>query len=400
LHIVFDAAQQDRPEVLETVRFEGTPAEDNRQAATFQKVYFASDLYINGHDAALRRLENAFKMYEPDRFRLFADSIRQAGTRFLNAFTQQYKPNDLVQSWATFFINSDYYDYMTAYPGRHRKANVLKQNEWSVPISYYDYFKEHPYEIESGLHSAYAIGDFLDKYLAFMYAMVREELKGHEPEEAEQLWDSLVLNAIVTNTESNSLRENVLAFELALHFMEDDVETFEQYRSLIEANVQSAYVRIPLFEKYEATKKKVEKQIARDYSAVESLDRLLDGIIRRNRGKVTYVDIWATWCGPCIEEFPYSKKLQKGFSVDKVSFVYVCIESKQNSYEKALREFKLSGTHYLLDSDQSTELRKVLEIEGIPRYMLIDANGKLVSIRWRPSDDATKGEITKLIVGE
>jgi thiol-disulfide isomerase/thioredoxin len=398
LYVEFDATRKSRPELLETVKFEGSAGENNRQASIFQKMYYANDLYVYEHDEPYHRVENAYKNYEPDRFKIFADSMRQEGIQFLDDYIRQYKPNEFVKSWATFAINKDYYDYMSFYPNSHRKANVLKQNEWSVPIAYYDYFKE-PYALEEGLHSGYAIGGYLNRYRSYIYALVRDKLKGYTPEKSKQLWDSLALNSIVANTQSNSLREATLTYEFLSYLLNSDIETFERYKYLAEENIHSEFLREPLFEKYETIKKKVEGQIANRYSKVESLDKLMGGIISNNKGKVTYVDIWATWCAPCREEFPYSKKLQQAFSDDKVSFVFICIESKENSYENTLKQLQLGGTHYFLNEEQSAELREALEIDGIPRYVLIDKNGKMVSEEYRPSDDATKGQIEKLVKG-
>lgn len=400
LHIEFDASQQDRPEILEVIQFTGTSAENNRLVAIFQKLYFKSHLYIYGHDEPYNRVESAYKNLSPDKFKVFADSIKQEEDTFLDSFIQQYKPNKFVKSWATFFIYQPYFDIITSYPIRYRKANMLKQNEWNVPISYYEYLNEHTYDIKKGLHSSYAICSYIDKYRSSIYATVREKLKGYAPGRIDAIWDSVKLNTIVANTNSIALRELVLTYEMSLFLMDKDIETFEKYNYYIDENIRSAHLREPLLQDYYATKKKIENQKKNDYNVIESLDELMSGIVSNNKGKVIYVDIWATWCGPCREEFPYARKLQQGFLPDKIAFVYICIESKHNAYENMLKEFQLNGLHYFLNKDQSTILREKLGIDGIPHYLLINKNGELMASTSviRPSEDKTKSEIEKLIV--
>ena len=62
-------------------------------------------------------------------------------------------------------------------------------------------------------------------------------------------------------------------------------------------------------------------------------------ILQENKGKVIYIDCWATWCGPCKKAMPDSKKLMKKYEGTDVSFVYVCIESEEKLWKKLISEF-------------------------------------------------------------
>jgi thiol-disulfide isomerase/thioredoxin len=397
LNVEFDASQPDRPEVLETIKFGGKAAETNRLIAIYQKQYFASSLYLFPNS----KLGIATRNYEPGIFREFADSVRQEQTKFLNDFIKQYNPDEFVRSWATYNLYENYYDILTFYPNDHRKANLLKQNEWSVPVSYYDYFNE-PLSIEKGLQSGDAISGYLNRYLSYMWRLTRDELKFKDKSliGANVAFDSIALNKVLANTPQGLLRESMITY-MFNHFIEDsEIELFENYKPVAENNIHASFLKEPLFEKYEATKGKMLKAEQVASNRIKSLSTFLNGLFSKNQGKVLYVDIWATWCGPCRDEFPYSKQLYDEFS-DKVEFIYVCIDSDESSYKNALKKFQLKGTHYFFDKKQSLAIREKLEMNGVPFYILIDQDGNPVNrgYGFRPSEDITREQIVNLIKG-
>ena len=123
---------------------------------------------------------------------------------------------------------------------------------------------------------------------------------------------------------------------------------------------------------------------------------LLNSLLQQYQGKAVYLDIWATWCGPCLKEFPASMELQTQFENQPVAFVYLCLDPDPSQWEGTRQRFNLKGEHLYLDSDQSKQLKQELNFTGIPRYVLIDALGKIVDNHApRPSDP----EIRKAIEG-
>ena len=116
----------------------------------------------------------------------------------------------------------------------------------------------------------------------------------------------------------------------------------------------------------------------KDLSSSNTRDMLAE-ILQKNKGKVIYLDIWATWCKPCISCMPSTKNLQEEFKNTKVSFVFFCIQSKKDDWETHLTKYKMPGDHYLLNDLQYTILNDKLQITTMPRYVLIDKNGKIAN---------------------
>jgi thiol-disulfide isomerase/thioredoxin len=111
----------------------------------------------------------------------------------------------------------------------------------------------------------------------------------------------------------------------------------------------------------------------------EAKETYINKIARENKGKVIYIDIWATWCGPCIEQFPYSKELQKHFEGKPVAFIYLCADSDKNKWQSSIKKYGLSGQHFLLNSDEISLMRARYDFSSYPRYMIVNKDGRLVS---------------------
>ncbi len=106
-------------------------------------------------------------------------------------------------------------------------------------------------------------------------------------------------------------------------------------------------------------------------------------------GKYVYVDVWATWCGPCKAEIPSLKKVEKQFHDKKIEFVSISIDQQKDYdiWKKMVAEKELGGIQLFADNDWNSEFVKNYKINGIPRFILIDPNGNVVNPDApRPSD--------------
>ncbi len=114
-------------------------------------------------------------------------------------------------------------------------------------------------------------------------------------------------------------------------------------------------------------------------------------------GKVLYIDFWATWCAPCLANMNDSKKLQENFmNNDNVLFIYINVKDSKKSWQKYLDKNKPDGIHLYADEEVSEKLYKELYINGIPRYVIVGKDGKLIeSVAYPPI--FVKESLTKAI---
>jgi thiol-disulfide isomerase/thioredoxin len=125
------------------------------------------------------------------------------------------------------------------------------------------------------------------------------------------------------------------------------------------------------------------------------------------KGKFVYMDIWATWCGPCIREIPSLKKLEKQFEGKNIEFVSISVDEGRGYRGNAAEAYKgwknmvvqkeLSGTQLLADNGFNSDFIRAYKINGIPRFILIDPKGNIVDADvLRPSDPNLKTYFSEL----
>lgn len=110
-----------------------------------------------------------------------------------------------------------------------------------------------------------------------------------------------------------------------------------------------------------------------------------EDLLEIHKGKPIYIDFWASWCGPCIAEIEPLREIEKVFQ-SRVYFVSISIDEDRSKWLKALKKHSLPPTNQWLTANNSP-LAKYLAIQSIPRFILIDKNGKAVSLNApRPSN--------------
>lgn len=112
------------------------------------------------------------------------------------------------------------------------------------------------------------------------------------------------------------------------------------------------------------------------------------------RGKVVYVDMWASWCVPCIKEVPHLKQLEKDFEGKNIAFVSISIDANEQAWKQKMKQLDMHGNQFI---NSNNSLGKALNVNAIPRFLIYGADGNLIDNNApRPSDTRIKAMLEKL----
>ena len=107
------------------------------------------------------------------------------------------------------------------------------------------------------------------------------------------------------------------------------------------------------------------------------------------KGSLVYLDVWATWCGPCKAEIPYLKTLEQDYHQKNIIFLSVSVDTEKDKWLKMVEEEGLGGVQ--LWADGWSQITKDYAIFGIPRFILFSEDGKVISNDApRPSNQETR----------
>lgn len=399
IYMEFDGFPKDRLDVLETVKIEGSNAINNRLAVSFQKLWFSEKHYSNAH-----KVRDAHENFNGEQYKSLCDSIYKSDSYSVDSFIVANNVSEEFKRWATNNIKLGYYKDLLMYPGYHRSINKIKFKDWTVAADYYKFFEPDFTITPNDFISAYAIRSFISFYSTLYIELLLPKfshLIGSGNKADRQFIDSVLVYGKVNRIKDSLFRALVLTEHFSQSLEVSDEENFEKYESVIHAYITQPYFKDYLFDHYAKiikTKRNPKVEIFDRLKKFEGYDLkvVLDDIFEMNKGKVIYIDCWATWCSPCLGEMPNSKALMQEFKGKDVAFVFLCVDSQEDVWKSTISRMSLEGQHYFLSKKQSSELRFIYNIQGIPHYILYSKNGDLFErSTLRPGE--VKDKINKLL---
>jgi thiol-disulfide isomerase/thioredoxin len=388
--------------------FDGTAHFEGKNAAIPQ--YFADATKSRGGIMGYYKSLQEMSAREPVNYKAGIDSLEEKEQKFYDdaAAANKNLPKDFTKYWHTFLTYSTY-DAMLQYPAMHQRA-LRQATDWSnIPKPLFDI----PLSVPKAFDDKKIDVPFYQTYAQSYYGMMLTA-KGfmnemQQPEAPEEL--------------PSSPPQEPKAFKA---FQQTDSVLKLIYKNMPPKTAELAAGRIITGESKAWTLAELEKRVA-DYKkqfpnsktaadldkAVYNIKKFdagqpaldftfttLDGKTMKLsdlKGKVVYLDFWASWCGPCKGEMPYSKKIKEHFK-DKTDavFLYVSIDENEDAWKKAIDALAIKGIN-TRTVGWGGNIAKDYEIQSIPAYFLIDKKGNF-AVKKAPRPSQT-GEVINLIEG-
>lgn len=349
--------QVETGKIRETLRITGKNASNSR--------------YLNEEDWRFnqykdKHLKNYFSYvnFNEQQYLEYVENRRQARMDFLRDFSEQHKLSKALAHTSEWTIYTDAIMAKLLYPTQ--RSNYRDEN-FQPSEGYYAFLKDVQLDTspaEKGISYFY----FLDYYLKESFRLTANT----DP-------DTDIIDFAARKLSGKPLFE-YYAFALGSNFKRKLYDKF---------GPKSPYPALAkkVRQKYQKMEGMLEGSPAPELALLDTAGNLMH--LQDLKGQYVYIDFWATWCGPCIQEIPHLDKLAEDYASRNIVFVSISMDKPQDKQKwiNFVREHQLKGIQVWADAEQNKKVSQAFNILQIPRFALLDEEGNIVDANtFRPSD--------------
>ncbi len=324
-------------------------------------------MYLDGFahfsKAIDRQVKAKTRTLTAEPYKAFMEQVHQAKRQFLdnyqakNLFSPtflQYAESDIDYWFAFNMVN-----YPWEYPLYFSEAPPAK-----VPYGYYDFLQKIKIQNDISLPSK-NYRYFLDQHLSDLRR--KSENQNATPKEvAEKNFTNKTLAYCRAKQISQDLSYDInsLKINAVKHFVVNS-----KYPLYNEAVVSSLYRQLPVQSGASAPSFRLTDPTGKEVT----LDEL--------KGKVIYLDFWATWCAPCIQALPHTERIRQRFNENDVAFIYINMDEDKSKWLRYLEEHPLGGKHvtgYSLNPYRES-VNVLYQATKLPSTVIIDRSGNIAA---------------------
>jgi len=377
----------------ETVTYKGKGSEKNN--------YLAEEYLLFHDEKVIEEIYRVIVESTPESFNEYSDSLITKHDRLIKKYKD--KANNKDDFWKIsemdFLLRiisfQDSYNMFKSYYGNteyqgenYEKMNVafpklhsvdLNQEKFTVLYTYLEYVSCEFSHTSSMLEfKTYERDINVDTFAS-------EIIRGNEKTyKLQKLYLTGTVRELVTFNELKMMIENS-SVEQYSECYNDFINTCTNQELITEINIL-----------HNVNLKFEKGQPAPDFELIDILGKNVK--LSDFRGKVVYIDFWASWCGPCIMEFPYTSEIHNEFKDEDIVFMYISIDDDKEKWLGAVLEYKIEGIHLNCPRVFESEVGKQYRISGVPRCVIIDKEGNIFNKDApHPSSDKIRIELKEAL---
>ncbi len=351
----------------------GTSASLNRNLIKFlENIPNEKYSYQYDYDAVAKKSPDEYTSYVLQREKEYTD--------YLIDFNKKNITGELFKKWAKDNLRHESFNDLIQYRWRHIEYRGVSKDSFNLSESYFSFLDNYNMNDSEVLSINHTF--FLQEYSRYSREVPKDSLKkAIEEYKNKNLLGTyrIIINMIKENA-SGFTQEFILSdFYISIL----DAYNLKEFETLYDPSeisvscfkhlIKSKHIEIKNF----LANQNTEGANLVDLNS-EVTSEIIQEIISKYKGKVIYIDFWAPWCHPCLEEMPHSKEIQNFFKNKDVAFLFLANRCKDDSWKATIANKKLTGDHIKLTDDQYNVLKSKLGISGIPHYSLINKKGQIV----------------------
>ncbi len=321
-----------------------------------------------------------YPRYDPnigeDRYISECDSIRVEMIRKRDAYIVHFKPEKRLIDWIDKYINAEYYSAILyfAYINRYR---LNKEVKWlNSPAKEMLFINNLNLFDEKVMCSKLYM--LLNRQLLYIHA---DYFKDKAPS-LQGAADSLIV--AVQKISPNSLFTQLLIGQIFFSDMEfgKNTDLFGNNQKVFNEAITYDFIKQPLIKLNKNLHFQRENYLVKHNLIMEAMGNsagrvLFDSIAGANRGKVIYIDFWATSCAPCIAGMPKFKEMQTLFKDKYVECISLCLGGQTETFNRIMLNAGIEKNKILCSKEENIDLSRAFKISAIPFYAIIDKEGRI-----------------------
>lgn len=342
----------------------------DRKLVFANKELFLVDFFNKEQEAHItNKVNTGVEVYDN-----FLDGIYTSNSKKIDSMAKlQLITNETEKTWRTLIL-ADYY-------------RLLFYPIWTSPSAAENVtsFKQKVFNANEKLAQLKTINNYalrhlyihLTKYEALSLGKQTSDLAFHTQYLLNTNWGNEVIITSMTNKLDEYPEKNSPEFK----------KSFESFRSFCKKNGKEE-IAIKLYAKYYP-----ETNIYNTILLVDSIGKpsTLAEVLQKQKGKLIFLDLWASWCSPCRAELPVLEKMKKKFPNQHIEFISISLDKNAatKAWTTALKQENLTDPHqYRMLDVSNPALSKTFQVKSIPRYLVFDRKGNILNDNFpRPSEE-------------
>ena len=205
-----------------------------------------------------------------------------------------------------------------------------------------------------------------------------------------------ILLGMIQKMKNKTIREYFLFNKLNMFIGADLVSSTEKYKNYFAKNNTNPLYAKAIAKVFAKKEMLTAGTTAPGFTVVDKDEHTVS--LKDLAGKLVYIDFWATWCHPCLEQRPFFEKLKEEYKGKNIVFLSISLDDEKNKWLAFLEKNKALENEYHAVKGMQSDVAVAYQVKAIPLFVLINTDGKLINqSAEEPSSKEIRGVLDKLL---